>query len=444
MENKEAIYHFVGIKGSGMSSLALVLHQKGYKVQGSDVTEYFFTQRDLEIAGVKILPFDKNNIQPGMIIIAGNAFPDTHEEIVQANELGLEIIRYHDFIGQFIEPFTSVAVTGSHGKTSTTGLLAHVLSGIAPTSYLIGDGTGHGEMEAEFFAFEACEYRRHFLAYSPDYVIMTNIDFDHPDYYKSIEDVYDAFQTMASQIKKGIFAYGDDVYLRKLKADVPIHYYGTSEDDDFQARNIERTIEGSAFDVYYHDEFIGHFNLPAYGQHNIMNSLGVIAMAYFEKLDMELVAKEMESFEGVKRRFSEKKVNDMIIVDDYAHHPSEIIATIDAARQKYPDKQIVAVFQPHTFTRTIALLDEFAEALNLADHVFLCGIFGSARENQGDVKIEDLGEKITNGGQVIVEENVSPLLDFKDSVMLFMGAGDVQKFEQAYEKLLSETTKNVL
>ncbi|HHJ5064670.1 TPA: UDP-N-acetylmuramate--L-alanine ligase [Enterococcus hirae] len=444
MENQNKLYHFVGIKGSGMSSLALVLHEQGLPVQGSDIEKYFFTQRDLEKANIKILPFDAENVQPGMTIIAGNAFPDTHEEIQRAKEWGLEVVRYHDFIGDFIQNYTSIAVTGSHGKTSTTGLLSHMLTGIRPTSYLIGDGTGHGDPEAEFFAFEACEYRRHFLAYSPDYVIMTNIDFDHPDYYTSIDDVFTAFQSMANQVKKAIFAYGDDAYLRKLEADVPIYYYGVSEDDDIQARNIERTTTGSAFDVYHKDEFVGHFTVPAFGKHNILNALGVIAVAYFEKLDQEEVAKELLTFPGVKRRFSEKIVADMTVVDDYAHHPAEIKATIDGARQKYPDKEIIAVFQPHTFTRTIALMDEFAEALDLADKVYLCDIFGSAREEQGDVKIEDLGNKIKKGGQVIKEDNVSPLLDFHDAVIIFMGAGDVQKFEQAYEKLLSSTTKNVL
>ncbi|HFP8363423.1 TPA: UDP-N-acetylmuramate--L-alanine ligase [Enterococcus faecium] len=444
MENQNKLYHFVGIKGSGMSSLALVLHEQGLNVQGSDIEKYFFTQRDLEKANITILPFNADNVKPGMTIIAGNAFPDSHEEIQQAKELGLEVIRYHDFIGHFIQNYTSIAVTGSHGKTSTTGLLSHVLSGVRPTSYLIGDGTGHGDPQAEFFSFEACEYRRHFLAYSPDYAIMTNIDFDHPDYYTSIDDVFTAFQTMAGQVKKAIFAYGDDAYLRKLKADVPIYYYGVTENDDIQARKIERTTSGSAFDVYHGDEFVGHFTVPAFGKHNILNALGVIAVAYFEKLDLKEVAEEMMTFPGVKRRFSEKIVADMTVVDDYAHHPAEIKATIDGARQKYPDKEIIAVFQPHTFTRTIALMDEFAEALDLADKVYLCDIFGSAREEQGNVKIEDLGAKIKKGGEVIKENNVSPLLDYHDAVVIFMGAGDVQKFEQAYEKLLSSTTKNVL
>ncbi len=444
MNNKDTLYHFVGIKGSGMSSLALVLFEKGYQVQGSDVEKYFFTQRDLEKAGIKILPFDEENIQPGMKVIAGNAFPDTHEEVVRAKELGLEVIRYHDFIGQFIQPYTSIAVTGSHGKTSTTGLLSHVLSGIAPTSYLIGDGTGHGVPDAKFFSFEACEYQRHFLAYSPDYAIMTNIDFDHPDYFKSIDDVFEAFQTLTSQVKKGIFAYGDDDYLRKLESDVPIYFYGLSDNDDIQARNIVRTTTGSAFDVYHKDCFIGRFSVPSFGKHNILNALSVIAVAYFEGLDMEMVKQEMLTFSGVKRRFSEKKVADMIIVDDYAHHPAEITATIDAARQKYPEKELIAVFQPHTFSRTIALIDEFAEALDQADHVYLLDIFSSARETSGEVKIEDLGNKVQKGGLVMQEDNMSPLLDYENGVVIFMGAGDVQRFERAYENLLSNTTRNVL
>ncbi|MGX7198984.1 UDP-N-acetylmuramate--L-alanine ligase [Enterococcus nangangensis] len=442
--DKSKLFHFVGIKGTGMSSLALILHQKGYRVQGSDIEKYFFTQRDLEKAGIPLLPFSANNIKQDMIVIAGNAFPDTHEEIEEANHLNVPVIRYHDFIGKFIQPYTSISVSGSHGKTSTTGLLAHVLSGVAPTSYLIGDGTGHGDPHAKFFAFEACEYRRHFLAYSPDYSIFTNIDFDHPDYYTNIDDVFNAFQTMANQVKKGIFAYGDDPYLRKIKTGVPVYYYGLKETDDIYATNIERTTEGSAFDVYHGSDFVGHFVLPAFGQHNILNSLGVIAVAYFEKLDMALVAKEMLTFKGVKRRFSEKKVADMVIVDDYAHHPAEIKATIDGARQKYPDKEIIAVFQPHTFSRTIALLDDFAEALDLADKIYLCDIFSSAREKSGNVKIEDLGAKIKKGGTVLKEDNVSPLLDHHDAVAIFMGAGDVQKFEAAYENLLSTTTHNVL
>lgn len=439
--NRETTYHFVGIKGSGMSALALILHEEGYKVQGSDVAKYFFTQQALEEKNIPIMVFDAENIEEGQMIIAGNAFPDTHEEIVRAHELGLEVIRYHDFIGDKITGHTSVAVTGSHGKTTTTGLLSHVVSNMENTSYLIGDGTGRGVEDADYFVLEACEYRRHFLAYKADYAIITNIDFDHPDYFTSINDVAQAFDTFAMQTKKRVIACGDDELLRKLESNVPVTYYGIEDGNDVQARNIIKNTKGSSFDVYIHDEFYHNFMIPSYGDHNIQNGLSVIAFAYHEGLDPAEVAKHLASFPGVKRRFSEKVISDTVIIDDYAHHPAEIEATIDAARQKYPDREIVAVFQPHTFTRTVALMSEFGEALSKADSVYLSEIFTSAREEGGQANIQDLYDKIDTAEGIIAADDVSPLLNHKGDVVVFMGAGDIQKFEQAFQKLLTSLEK---
>lgn len=434
------IYHFVGIKGSGMSALAQVLHNMGFHVQGSDVNKFFFTQTALEELNISILPFQRSNIEEGMTVIAGNAFPDTHEEIEEALNKGIPVIRYHDFIGQWIGNFTSVAVTGSHGKTSTTGLLSHVIGGAKPTSYLIGDGTGKGVRDPEYFVFEACEYRRHFLAYHPDYAIMTNIDFDHPDYFANIEDVFSAFQKMAMQVKKAIIAYGDDEQLQKLHASVPVLFYGFTEGNDFQARNIEKKTSGTNFDVYVRNDYFGTFDIPSYGDHNVLNALAVIAICHYEKINSHVIAAQLKSFPGVKRRFTEKVIGDQVLVDDYAHHPVEIRATINAARQKYPNKQIVAIFQPHTFTRTQTFLQDFVESLSEADQVYLCEIFGSARENQGNLTIDDLKDKIP-GAKILLEEETSPLLMLHDSVLLFMGAGDIQKFQAAYEQLLEHQMK---
>ncbi len=438
----DATYFFVGIKGTGMSSLALILHDKGCKVVGSDIDKYTFTQRGLEQAGIKILPFNADNIKPGMIIVAGNAFNDDQEEIAKAKEMGLKVMRYPEVVEMIIEETTSIGVAGAHGKTSTTGLLAHVMSGVSPTSYLVGDGSGKGTPDARFFVFEADEYRRHFVAYHPDYTIMTNIDFDHPDYFTGIDDVCDAFETLARQTKKGIFAWGEDKNLRKLNANVPIYYYGTEDNDDFVAKNIKRTTTGSSFDVYFHDQFLGNFETHLFGEHNVLNTLAVIAVSYFEKIDLGKVKQELLTFKGVKRRFTEKTVADMVIIDDYAHHPHEIRATLDAARQQYPNKKLIAVFQPHTFTRTIALMDDFAKSLNIADQVYLTDIFGSIRENSGNVSSADLGKKITKGGEVLKLDNMSPLLDYHDAVVIFMGAGDIQKYERVYEQLLSELSLN--
>lgn len=431
-------YFFIGIKGSGMSALALVVHDLGYQVAGSDIDQYTFTQQGLEAAGIPIYAFDAANVQPDWIYIAGNAFTDDHPEIKAAHDQGYQVIRYHDFLGQLMQDYTSIGVAGTHGKTSTTGLLAHVLSGVAKTAYLIGDGSGKGVADANFFVFEADEYRRHFVAYHPDYVIMTNVDFDHPDYYHDLEDVFSAFEQEAKQTKKGIFAWGDDPNLRRLQTDTPIYYYGLKDTDDFQAVNVQRTATGSSFDVLHHGEKLGHFVIHLFGEHNILNSLAVIGVSYLEGLSMNEVAAELLTFNGVKRRFSEQKFGDLTVIDDYAHHPSEIKATIDAARQKYPNQELVVVFQPHTYTRTKALMPQFAAALDRADQVYLTNIFGSVREQQGTVSSADLGAEIKHGGEVLTLANMTPLIKYQQAVVIFMGAGDIQKYEKAFEDLLNK------
>lgn len=437
-------YHFIGIKGAGMSALALLLHQMGHKVQGSDVEKYYFTQRGLEQAGITILPFSEDNISPDMELIAGNAFrEDNNSEVAYAMRHQLPFKRYHEFLGEFMKQFTSLGVAGAHGKTSTTGLLSHVLKHMAATSYLIGDGTGHGAADARYFVFESDEYERHFIPYHPEYSIITNIDFDHPDYFTGLDDVFNAFNDYAKQVKKALFVYGEDEELRKISSPAPIYYYGFEDTDDFVAFDITRTTNGSDFKVRHHDKLIGQFHLPAYGRHNILNATAVIANLFIAGFDMKLVAEHLKSFSGVKRRFTEKVINDTIIIDDFAHHPTEIIATLDAARQKYPNKEIIAIFQPHTFTRTIALLDDFAHALNEADSVYLAPIYGSAREiDKGDVKVEDLAAKVERPAEVISVDNVSPLLDHDNAVYVFMGAGDIQLYERSFEELLANLTKN--
>ncbi|ATD29976.1 UDP-N-acetylmuramate--L-alanine ligase [Macrococcoides bohemicum] len=429
------LYHFVGIKGSGMSALAHILFDMGEQVQGSDIEKEFFTEIGLRDKGITILPFNADNIKEGMTVIAGNAFPDNHEEIVRANNLGLEVIRYHKFLGDFMSRYISVAVTGAHGKTSTTGLLSHVMNGDKKTSFLIGDGTGMGMPGSEYFAFEACEYRRHFLSYSPDYAIITNVDFDHPDYFKSLEDVFSAFQEMSYKVKKAIVACGDDENLKGLKADVPIYYYGLAEGNKVTAKNVESVDNGTTFDVYIDGEFIDRFKTPMFGNHQVLNALAVITICYLEDLDMAAIKDALATFGGVKRRFSEKKFGAQILIDDYAHHPTEIKATLESASKKYPNKEIVAVFQPHTFSRTSAFLQEFADSLKVADKTYLCDIFGSARESSGELSIKDLQTLIPDA-ELISEASVSQLKAHENSVIIFMGAGDIQKVQKSYENLI--------
>lgn len=432
-------YHFIGIKGTGMSALAQILNDSGEKVQGSDVEKRFYTQEALEEKNIPILPFSEDNIKDEFTIIAGNAFPDDHPEIREAKQRGLTFFRYHEFLGEWLKQYTSIAVAGAHGKTSTTGLLAHVLGDTYPISYLIGDGTGRGHVDSEYFVFEACEYRRHFLEYEPDYAIMTNIDFDHPDYFTSIDDVFEAFQSMADRVKKGIIACGDDEQLQEIQAKVPVVYYGLSDTNDFQAQNITESESGTEFDVFVRNTYYETFTIPMHGNHNILNALSVIAICHYEGMKAEDI-KALSTFKGVKRRFTEKKVRHQVLIDDYAHHPREITATIDSARKKYPNKSIVAIFQPHTFTRTKTFLKEFADSLNLADHVYLCDIFGSAREDSGKLTIHDL-QKLIDNSKTLDINKTGILAEHDDSIMIFMGAGDIQKFQQAYEQELESTTQ---
>ncbi len=428
-------YHFIGIKGSGMSALAQVLDDMGYLVQGSDVETKYFTQKPLEEKGIKLLPFHEKNIEDGMCAIAGNAYDEKHIEIATCIEREVPLYRYHQFIGELIQAYTSISVTGAHGKTSTTGLLAHVLKAIRPTSYLIGDGTGKGKEKSHYFVFEACEYKRHFMAYQPDYAIITNIDFDHPDYFKGLEDVLQAFADFSNQVGKRIIACGDDANVRRLKPNVPMLYYGFDAKNDLRADHVVNDINGVTFDVYYKNEWVEQFTIPMFGRHNILNALAVIGICLSEGLPMDLVRQQLSTFQGVKRRFTEKKMANNILIDDYAHHPTEIRATIEAVRAKYPDKPLIAIFQPHTFSRTKMFLNEFAASLLDADQVYLCDIFGSARESNGELSIHDLIKRVPTS-KLITEESVHQLSTHDNSILLFMGAGDIQKIQYAFEETM--------
>ncbi|KIH70002.1 UDP-N-acetylmuramate--L-alanine ligase [Salinicoccus roseus] len=429
-------YHFIGIKGAGMSALAQVLHDLGNEVQGSDIEKEVFTEHQLRDKGISILPFDEANIVEGYTYIAGNAFGDDHLEISAAREKGYPVIRYHEFLSQFMSQFTSIAVTGAHGKTSTTGLLSHVMNGDVDTTFLIGDGTGFGLEDSKYFTFESCEYKRHFLSYHPDYAIITNIDFDHPDYFRDLQDVIDAFTEMADQVKKAVIAYGGDSHTRKMSYNVPVYFYGIGEGYDISASNIEVLSKGTRFDVSVEGEHLDTFTIPMYGDHHVLNSLAVIAVGYLEDLDMENIKKAFMTFGGVKRRFSETFRNGMVIVDDYAHHPKEIHATLETARKKYNGREIVTVFQPHTFSRTEKFLNEFAEALSESDKAYIVDIFGSAREDAGALTSRDLVDLIPDA-ELLAEGDIEKLNSHDEAVIIFMGAGDIQKYEKRFTELLS-------
>ena len=420
-------YHFIGIKGSGMSSLAQIAYDMGHEVQGSDEETYFFTQEKLEQRNIPMYGYNVENINEGFEVILGNAFDETHIEYRAAKELGLKIYTYAQFLGKLLDEIPSIAVTGAHGKTTTSTMVSNIFKHNFVTSYLIGDGTGHGEKNSDYIIAEACEYYRHFLAYHPNYAIVTNIDFDHPDYFNDEHDMFDAFQSFVNQVKDTVVICGDDRLASQLKpSTAKVVTYGFNEGNDYQIKNVKTTSENSEFDVYKNSELLGTFTMAVFGLHDISNATSAIALADICGLSTDEIQQSLGSYHHAERRFTEHKVGTNIVVDDYAHHPSEIKATIDSARRKYSDKQIIAIFQPHTYTRTAKFLNEFAESLLTADKVFLCPIFASVREKEKIVGIEDL-QKVTPGSEIIYGEENFDKLNFDNSVILFMGAGNINK-----------------
>ncbi|XEC97401.1 UDP-N-acetylmuramate--L-alanine ligase [Paenibacillus tarimensis] len=421
-------FHFIGIKGCGMSALAQILSDLGNHVQGEDIGSFLFTQVQLEARNIPLYTFGNAPLSKNMKAIASNAYDDNHPSIIRCKQLGIPVHRYHHFLGEWMRGYTSIAVTGAHGKTTTTGMMVHALKGLEPACSLIGDGTGNGHPDARLFIFESCEYRRHFLAYQPDIAVITNIDFDHPDYFTDVNDVRHAFEEMASLTGKQLVVCGDDPQVRLLKTRTSALYYGFDTDNELRASNLTVEKGGITFDVYYRDTKINQFSIPVFGKHNVLNALAVIGVALVLDLDLDIIKSQLTSFSGVKRRFTEKNWGSNVVIDDYAHHPSEIRATLEAVRSKYPQKKVVGIFQPHTFSRLEKLIDDFACSLKDADDVYLCQIFGSAREGLGNISIDDLRSRIPNA-RLLSDNVVSDMSAYDDSILVFMGAGDIQKYQ---------------
>lgn len=433
------MYHFVGIKGTGMSSLAQIMNELGYEVNGSDIEKHFFTEEGLIARNIEITTYDESNIKEGMIIIKGASIKDDNPEIVKAEELGLKIYTYNEFLGKLTEKFKSICIAGCHGKTTTTAMASLVLNEIKGVNYLIGDGTGYAHEGNEFFILESCEYKRHFLSYHPYYAVITNIDLDHVDYYKDIDDVIDAYREFANSAEKMVIACGDDPYTHTLEINPPIFYYGLDEDNDIKAINVNYKEDGTSFEVEVEGNYYGFFDLPIYGKHQLLDALAVISICYYERMDAKEVNKIFKTFKGAKRRFTETVVGESVVIDDYAHHPNEMKSTLKAIAQKYPKKKVVAIFQPHTFSRTDEFKEEFAKVLNMADKSFVMDIH-PAREAQEDypgVTSDLIIDNLENGDHINIDE-ADKLYEEKDAVFVFMSPNDIKSLEEDLIKKLEE------
>lgn len=426
------MYYFIGIKGSGMASLACILKNCGEEVSGSDIKTELFTQKSLEENHIPFYEFNKNNIKDNMHVIIGNAYDSSNEEVAAAlANPTVTTYTYPEFLGHLVETHHSICVCGTHGKTGTTGMLSHVFASLGETGYLIGDGTGYMSKDSEYFVLESCEYKRHFLSYFPDYTLLLNTELDHVDYYKDMDDYLNAFETFANQAKKGVAVFGDDENTRKLKINVPCLYFGFDKANDVYATNIVENENGSAFDCYIKNEFYGHFELPFYGKHLLWNTLGVIAIAYMNGMDATTLNDALQTYHGVKRRFNIEENNENVYIDDYAHHPTAIKYTIDAAIQKYPNHKIIAIFKPDRYSRIQYFLNEFNAAFKKADEVYLCPFPEcSVREEGITVTIEDLANKVNNAIIIHEDEEAAKMLAQKGpAVYVFMSSKDIYKLK---------------
>ncbi len=399
--------HFIGIGGISMSGLASVLLNLGYSVSGSDSKRSDLTAA-LEAKGCKIsYPQSADNITEGTdaVVYTAAIHPD-NPEFAQAKALGLYMLTRAELLGVIMSKYSeSVAISGTHGKTTTTGMLSHVLmeadkdpiisiGGILPS---IGSNIRIGN--GDTFITEACEYTDSFLSLFPKYSIILNVEAEHLDYFKTYENVRASFAKFASQTSDTVVINGDVGPLLTPSDTLSVITYGLDPSYDIHPEDIRENENGfPIYKVYEKGNFLFEVNLSVRGMHNVSNSLAVIATARAMGIADDAIVNGLASFSGTKRRFEIKgKVNGFTVVDDYAHHPTEIKATLTSAKS-FPANRIVCVFQPHTYSRTKNFLHDFADALALADVVILADIYAAREAFDESISSRDIRDLLEEKG----------------------------------------------
>ena len=431
-------YYLIGIKGSGMSALASLLHDLGNKVVGyDDSIEYKFTLEGLNKRNIKIYHDDSFIPDEDFIVCFSNAISDSHKEIQRLKKLNLQMIKYQDLIGSLTKKFETISVSGTHGKTTTSLMISSIIDSTLGCNYFVGDGRGHGDINNKLFVLESCEYNKHFLSYYPKNLVVTNIDLEHTECYKDINDIIDNFNILVNQTSDNIILCGDDNNVLKLKTNKNKYYYGFNDNNDLVAKNVIMDETGSTFDVYFKGEFFDKIHLNLYGKHMILNSLACILVCILYKIDKAIIKDKLNEFKGATRRFNETIINDTIIVDDYAHHPTEINATYDSAKQKYPNKKLVAVFLPNTYSRTKDFMEDFKDVLSKFDKAYIMDI-KCDREDPKDypgITSDTLISKINNAEKISID-SVNKLLEYKDSVICFMSCANITPIIEEFKNII--------
>ena len=375
--------YFIGLKGVGMTALAQVLQGRGIEVLGSDTQEKFFTDEVLRKLGIRVIEgFNPKNIPTEAdLIIASAAYlgqGTNNPEVAEAKKQGRSVLTYAQILGQLFKEKKGIAVAGTHGKSTVTAMLGLILekAGFDPT-VIVGSQVLQWQSNArvghsEYLVAEADEYRNNFLEYSPQILILTSLEYDHPDFFKDFRAYQETFEQLVQKIPPAGFIIANSL--------------------DEQVRETVRKAKCRLVEYGLPEEKI---KLKIPGRHNLLNAAAAMKTALGLGIDKEIIKKVLTDFQGISRRFEIKSQwQGTLLIDDYAHHPTEIKATLAAAKEFYPEKKIWAVFQPHTFSRTKALLNDFAAAFGQADQVIVLDIYGSAREKAGRVKAQDLVNRI--------------------------------------------------
>jgi len=446
--------HFIGIGGISMSGLAEILLNLGFSVSGSDMKPSNITSK-LENKGIKIyMGHNEENIGDADLVIYTAAVKSDNPELVKAKSLGIPTLDRATLLGEIMKKYPfSVAVSGTHGKTTTTSMISLIMleSSLDPTIHIggeldaIGGNTRIGGNN--YFIAEACEYVESFLKFYPYLAVVLNIEADHLDYFKDIEHIKDAFLKFIRLVPENgyVVACVDDENISSLLKDVHcnvITYGLNSKNAMWTAEDISFNENGFAsFTVLKNSEKVANIQLNVPGIHNISNALASIAACHALGCSFENIKKGLESYTGIHRRFELKGIeNNIKVVDDYAHHPSEIKATLKAARSgNYP--RIWTVFQPHTYTRTKFLLDEFSTAFKDADKVIITDIYSAREKDTGEIHSRILAEKIRENGQdAIYLSDFEGIVEYlkknvsEGDLILTMGAGDVYKVGEMFLK----------
>ena len=437
--------HFVGVGGIGMSGLAEILRNLDFEVSGSDLKEGENT-RALRGLGVRIdLGHRSANLKEADVVVYSSAIAETNPEIVSAHERGIPVISRAEMLAELMRVKYGVAIAGSHGKTTTTSLVATVLraAGLDPTVVVGGRMASFGSNAklgtGDLLVAEADESDGSFLRLTPTIAVVTNIDPEHLDYYETHENLKKAFLQFVEKVP----FYGlavlclDHPDVQQLLPRLRRRHvtYGLSQQADYSARSIRYEGTVTRFDAYRHGTSLGEFSVSMPGQHNVQNTLAAIAVADELEVPFDVLRQSLESFHGVARRFSVvDQPGGIALVDDYGHHPVEIRATLAAARRAYPGRVKVA-FQPHRFTRTLLLFDDFARAFNDADEVLLADVYAAGEASIDGADSAHLSEAIRKHGHHNVryvpdrDEMASLLAEEAQAgdVIISLGAGDINK-----------------